>query len=359
MVLTSSFAGSQPIALWVTPVGDVGGVARHVLDVARAGIPGWRLVVLCPEGPIVQELRQVGVAVLPAKIGPEHGIRTGLSEVHHAVSRLRPAVVHSHLAYADLLVALGARDAVRVSTEHGIADDDLVYHGSQARAALRARAHQLRVRRFHALIAVSRATAAVMRRKWHVNAPITVIPNGIDRTATAAAAARQPGRRYLSLSRLSPEKRLTDLVAAFAEVVAEQSDATLTIAGEGCERARVEAAVASHGLDDQVTLPGFLDADQAMATHDVVAQLSAFENCSYTLLDAVVNGLGVVASPVGGNPEILPHRCLADPDATMDVAAALARQADTIAERPVLPADWPTVADMNQRIADTYAEVAS
>ena len=38
------------IALWCVPVADLGGVARHVLDAARVGIPGWRLVVLCPEG---------------------------------------------------------------------------------------------------------------------------------------------------------------------------------------------------------------------------------------------------------------------------------------------------------------------
>ena len=43
-----------------------------------------------------------------------------------------------------------------------------------------------------------------------------------------------------------------------------------------------------------------------MAEHDVLAMLSVWENCSYSLLDAAARGLGVVASDVGGNPEILP-----------------------------------------------------
>lgn len=47
-----------------------------------------------------------------------------------------------------------------------------------------------------------------------------------------------------------------------------------------------------------------------MAASDVVAQLSAWENCSYTLLDAVVRGLRVVASDVGGNAEIVPADAL-------------------------------------------------
>lgn len=41
--------GGAPTALWVVPVADLGGVARHVLDVAAVGLPRTRLVVLCPQ----------------------------------------------------------------------------------------------------------------------------------------------------------------------------------------------------------------------------------------------------------------------------------------------------------------------
>ena len=43
-------------ALWVVPVSDLAGVARHVLDVAGAGLPGWRLTVLAPPGPLPDRL---------------------------------------------------------------------------------------------------------------------------------------------------------------------------------------------------------------------------------------------------------------------------------------------------------------
>src|SRR5690606_30942038 len=101
-------------------------------------------------------------------------------------------------------------------------------------------------------------------------------------------------------------------------------------------------------------LPGFVDPEQAMAEHDVLAMLSVWENCSYALLDAAARGLGVVASDVGGNPEILPQASLVDADDSAAVAAALVTQGLDLAARPTLR-DWPSVDDMCARIASTYA----
>ena len=346
----------DPIALWVIPVADVGGVGRHVLDVARVGIPGWRLVVLCPPGPVADALEAMGRPVLKGPVDPASGIRAGVAEVRHTVKTLRPVVVHSHLSYADLLVAVGGAGARRLSTEHGIADDDLVYHGTMWRSRVAALGHTARIRRFHGLIAVSEATRRAMARKWHVTRPVTVIPNGVDRAGHASGG---PGWRFLSLARLAPEKRLPDLVAAFALVHGEHPEARLTIAGDGPAAGAVRSAVAAHDLAAAVTMPGFVDAAAALRRHDVVVQLSVFENCSYTLLDAMEHGLGVVASPAGGNVEMLPATALVDPSDPAAVARAMVRQATDPAARPALPSSWPTVTDMTARIAHVYAETVA
>ena len=77
-------------------------------------------------------------------------------------------MVHSHLSYADLVAAAAVpRRVALVTTEHGIAADDRVYHGSAAKSAVMARAHTLRLRRFDAVIAVSNATKRAMADKWH------------------------------------------------------------------------------------------------------------------------------------------------------------------------------------------------
>ena len=56
--------------LWVVPVPDFGGVARHVLDVARTGIPGYRLVVCAPEGKLTERLRELNIPVHAVPFGP-------------------------------------------------------------------------------------------------------------------------------------------------------------------------------------------------------------------------------------------------------------------------------------------------
>lgn len=350
MVLTPPTA--QPTALWGVPVSDLAGVARHVLDVARSGIPGWRLVVLSPPGPLPTRLREVGVEVREASFGPDHGLRASVAALREAVRDVAPAVVHTHLAYADIAAALAVGRGPRlVTTEHGIARDDVVYHQSSAKTRVMAAAHTARLRRFHAAIAVSRATAEAMVEKWHPCREVVVVPNGVD---PVAVAPRAPGLRILSLARLSPEKRLPALVDGFAELHRSQPTATLTLAGTGPEEEGLRAQVARLGLTDAVSLPGFVDPEPAMAEHDVLAMLSVWENCSYALLDAATRRMGVVASAVGGNPEILPPSSLVDAEDVSAVSSALAGQGLDLATRPALDG-WPTVAAMCARIAETYA----
>jgi glycogen(starch) synthase len=335
-------------------VSDLAGVARHALDVAGHGVPGWDLVFLTPAGALPDELRVRGAQVVVAPFGPGHGVARSLRALRRTLDDVRPAVLHAHLSYADILAAVALpRGARLVTTEHGIAVDDLVYHRSSRMARLMAKVHRQRFRRVAAAIAVSEATATAMRAKWGVTAPIHVIHNGVDRRARPAPG---PGLRILSLARLAPEKRIAELIRAFALVARDHDDATLTVAGSGPLDAALRAEASSLGLGDRVYFPGFVDAEKALADADVVAMLSVWENCSYTLLDAAAVGLGVVASPVGGNPEILPARCLVDPARPGDVAAALVRQGLEPARRPGLDA-WPDVQDMCAALARVYDKV--
>lgn len=354
MVLSQPTA--PPTALWVVPVSDLAGVARHVLDVARAGIPGWRLAVLAPPGPLTDRLRGLGAEVHEGPFGPGHGLRASVATLRRVVRTLRPAVVHSHLAYADIVVALAAGRGPRlVTTEHGIARDDVVYHHSSARTRAMAAVHTARLRRFDAAIAVSRATADAMVEKWHPRVQPTVVPNGVD---VVPNHGPRPGLRILSLARLAPEKRLPALVDAFAVLHRDHPEARLTLAGTGPEEPALRAQVDRLGLGDAVAMPGFVDPEPAMAEHDVLAMLSVWENCSYALLDTAARGMGVVASDVGGNPEILPPSSLVAAGDTAAVATALAAQGLDLTARPTLQ-DWPTVADMCARIAATYASAGA
>ncbi|WP_052226235.1 glycosyltransferase [Microbacterium mangrovi] len=296
------------LALWAIPVGGLGGVARHVLDATRVGVPGWRVVVLCPEGELAERLRGQGAAVVAAPFGPDAGFRASRAALARVAGALGADIVHSHLAYADI-VSAGTRLPTRtrrVTTEHGIAGEDSVYHDSRVQAHAMALVHRVRLRRFDRVIAVSRATRDAMIAKWHVVQPIAVVPNGVDppeRPATRTGPA--DALRILSLSRLAPEKRIDLLIEAFAIVHGIRPDATLTIAGDGPLRHQLLALATHLGVAASIRFPGFLDPREAMDRADVLVQLSVWENCSYTLLDARAHGMRIVASDVGGNREIV------------------------------------------------------
>lgn len=348
---------NDPIALWVTPVSNLAGVARHILDVARVGLPGWRLVVTGPEGPLLERLRELGCPVIPL---PIEGANTAQSvaALRHTLKRLRPKVAHSHLAKADILLAMASvgLPITLVSTEHHIPPDRLMFHSPPNAAAMET-IHRIRLTRFAHAIAVSGSTKRDMLKYWHTKTPITVILNGVD--CPSEPEVRNAGLRFLSLTRLSPEKNLDMTLRVFARILKAQPEATLTIAGKGEEEQRLRDVANSLGIADKVDFAGFVDAQEALANHDVLLQPSKSDNCSYTLLDAVAQGMGVAASPIGGNPEILPPRCIAGLDDDAGMARIAIEQGLDLSRRPTLLQDVPGVASMAERIAEVYRRSAT
>lgn len=360
--------------LWVVPVPDFGGVARHVLDVARTGIPGYRLVVCAPEGKLTERLRELNIPVHAVPFGPSRGFRTSFASLTHVIEQEKPAIVHSHLAYADVIAAavvnslkmrrLANRSLTvptLITTEHGIAGDDAVYHGTSWRSKLMEQVHRVRLWGTNAAIAVSRSTAEQMRRKWGARR-VSIIYNGVDAPRLRAAVHKhrvptEPGApRILSLSRLSPEKGIDVLIEAFAQLRTVYPKAHLEIAGEGDLADTLAQQVRELHISDAVTFSGFVDPLEAMGRSDMVVQLSIWENCSYTLLDAKAAGLKTVATNVGGNPEILAPNELVDrrQNAFCDsVLEALTRNCEASAPSAWT---WVTNAEMTAQIAELYTQ---
>ena len=363
-----------PTALWVVPVPEFGGVARHVVDMARAGLPGFNLVVLAPEGKLTSRLEELGVTVIKAEFGPDYGFKTSFASLQKVVEQLRPDIVHSHLAYADVVAtavvnALRIRSVIKrgtcvpklLTTEHGIAGNDSVYHGSSWRSKLMETVHRVRLWGTNRAIAVSRSTADQMRSKWGARG-VELVYNGVDIPVVTAAVAEkrvpaEGGPRILSLSRLSPEKGIDVLLDAFARLREEYPQAHLEIAGSGDLGEELKAHAKRLNLGDSVTFSGFVNPIEAMGRSDMIVQLSVWENCSYTLLDAKAAGLKTVATAVGGNPEILNVDELVDrqsPKLTEEVLQAMRRQ---LQKGDTEPFTWISNEQMAAQTVDIYARV--
>ncbi len=162
-------------------------------------------------------------------------------------------------------------------------------------------------RRAARVVCVSDGLAAVLVRDWGSDPRWTVRiynPVAFPRRAIGAGELRSRPPVVAAVGRLSAEKGMADLVTAFAGVTTP--GARLVIAGEGPERARIEALIADLGLAGRVALLGSVDGSAAVfAAARVAAVPSRTEAFGLAVVEALGAGLPVVATDCGGPAEIL------------------------------------------------------
>jgi glycosyltransferase involved in cell wall biosynthesis len=335
------------------------GVARYVLDVAETGIEGWDLSFVLPEGPLADELRRLGWPTTTERFGRDVGVAKSLLALRSAIRRVGPDLIHSHLAWADVIAGWAAPAGTPViSTEHGIAEVPRLYNRTWAMATAKRVLHRRRMKRTDCLIPVSRATAEAAEHLWGPpQGPVRVIHNGVDHMGEPPAS-RNLGTRFGCFARLALEKDYPTMLAAFELVRPRMPEATLDIAGTGPLEGWLRSELHRRGLESAVRIRGFMEPEDFFREVAVVVQLSVWENCSYSVLDAVVRGKGVVATEVGGYLEYLPSRCLAPVGDAASAADRMIEQASDVSLRPSLPDDWPTVREMTEQLAGVYAEIS-
>ncbi len=151
-------------------------------------------------------------------------------------------------------------------------------------------------------------------------------------------------RMILAVGRLSKEKAHIDLLRAFKILVDTHSEinARLVIVGDGPERGPLNEAAASLGIEDRVVFTGQTrNVGVYYAAAAVLVNSSHSEGSPYVLLEAMTAGLTIVATAVGGVPEIVEHNETAllvpagDAQAMVDAIARLLKDehlADQLAE---------------------------
>ncbi|HXU04662.1 MAG TPA: N-acetyl-alpha-D-glucosaminyl L-malate synthase BshA [Polyangia bacterium] len=230
--------------------------------------------------------------------------RLDLVHAHYAL----PHAVAAHLARQVLVAEGGAPLAPRiVTTLHGT---DITLVGTDPSF--------LPLTRF----SIASSDAVTTPSRWLAGAThvalgvpdaiaIDVIPNFVDVDRfTPAADAERAGRGggppvIVHVSNFRPLKRLDDVVEVFAGVRAARP-ARLCLIGDGPERARIEAAIAARGLGADVELLGErADLPALLRGADVFLLPSEIESFGLAALEALACGVPVVASSVGGLPEVV------------------------------------------------------
>jgi glycosyltransferase involved in cell wall biosynthesis len=168
-----------------------------------------------------------------------------------------------------------------------------------------------------AVVCVSDGQAAKVRRLGVPQKRVHVIRNAIDPSrfatidpwARARLEAMLPHKpRWLigAAGRFSPEKGFPDLIDAAAQVCRSVPDAAFVLFGDGPQRALLERKLTHYGLSDHVLLPGFsAQLDSVLPAFDLVVLPSHTEGLPNIALEACAARVAVVATAVGGTPEVV------------------------------------------------------
>jgi glycosyltransferase involved in cell wall biosynthesis len=294
---------------------QTGGLETLVLEMSarmrRRGLDA-RAVALLPGDGLERRPRYGGVPCEVLDESEALHVTRAVRTLRRVFREARPHVVHVHNWFSHVRSAPAAwlaRVPVIVSTKHGMDMPRLLRSRRMAR-----RAYCLA----DALVAVSADVRdALMATYGFPSGKVRLILNGIDTDRFRPGPARSLASRQSILGldgspmlgtvcRISKEKGIPELLAAFGTVSAQLPQASLAIVGDGPERSACEEESRRLGVADRVRFLGNRDnMPDVYPLFDIYVQPSHTEGISLTMLEASSCALPIVATAVGGNREIV------------------------------------------------------
>jgi len=283
-----------------TETGGAEVVALHLGRAMRAF--GWQpeILALRGEGPLSAAFHAAGIPVHDLRVPRDRGILTIRSATRAWLTSSPPAVVHTHNVSPLVAVALATRSRRTFRFVH-------TKHGRAGAANFRGRfLTRWAARRADAVVAVSDdARSWGIREEGYPARRMHRIYNGIEVAMPRVGPAPFP-HRIVTVSRLEPIKTVGLLLEAVAILRDEGRPVELDVVGDGSERAKLETQRDALGLGAQVQFAGWqADVDPWLRRAACFVLASSAEGLPMTVLEAMARGLPVVASDVGGNPEVV------------------------------------------------------
>jgi glycosyltransferase involved in cell wall biosynthesis len=289
-----------------------GGLERVVTDltIAIQG-RGWDPAVFGVDGLGVHEatLRARGIPCFDCREG-RWRIRGVPLRLLRAINDWNPAIIHAHSGtwLPSAVVKTLRRRTALVFTDHGRYPPE-----PRARAIIERWCAQ----RTDRLLAVSAATSDYVKNFLGLRTAPEVIENGISLAPYQAARANRSRMRevlgvtteeklLIAVGRLVPVKNHRLLLEAFAAARAKLPALRLAIIGSGALEAELKSFAEGLGLGNDVRFLGYRDdIPDCLAASDVFVNSSTTEGLPISLLEAMAAGLPVIATSVGGVPQVL------------------------------------------------------
>jgi glycosyltransferase involved in cell wall biosynthesis len=334
---------------------NVGGPARHVA-ILDEGLSRRGHTTMLAFGPVREgegSLEDL-VTGVPTRRIDELGRRIRLFDDAVAFARIfrlirayRPHIVHTHTAKAGTLGRLAAALHNLLSPPHGRARLVHTFHGHVLEGyfgpvgdwLVRIIERSL-ARLTDRIVAISPRQRQDLTGRFGICSAdrVDVVPLGLDLDDLLLIdASHGTLRAQLGIAadafvvgfigRLVPIKDPLTLIAAFADVAASAANAVLVIAGSGPLEEAVRREVEARGLQSRVRFAGWQrDLAALYATCDLIALVSRNEGTPVAIIEAMAAGRAVVATAVGGVPDLVEHQhtgLLVPPGSSAAITAAI------------------------------------
>lgn len=285
-----------------------GGAQNHVFNLLISLGDKYSILVVCPQGYLSERLIEQKLNVCIMDFGPS----TVLSLrrlIMQERERYQSLVINTHLLGTTLWVTLATIlcDIHKIATLH----NPVVYEGM---GIVKRLAHPIILKfigyNINGFIAVSKGIKTSINR--YVNSAVAYIPNAVpisvltkeNRLELIDANAPQ----IAIIGRLSIEKGHRYFIDAAAMIIQQVPGAVFYVIGEGPLRGELEHQTRILGIKDNFVFTGFLQPPIHMLTNiDIVVVASLFEGLPLTLLEVMSIGIPVVATDVGGIPDVVRH----------------------------------------------------
>ena len=269
---------------------------------------GLTVMLACqPGSPLAQRAAEAGIDVVQIRMRGEADV-AAMRKLGRLIRGRETDIIHMHTSHAHTLGCFAsafARRGVRIVTRRV---DFHVIKNVFSKVKYRWGVDKY--------IAISHAIKRIMVDDGIAADRIAVVHSGIDISRFDSAPAQPELRNEFQLDSSQPvignvahmadHKGQRYLIEAVPDVLGEFPAAKFVIVGDGELRADLEAWVARLGIEDSVVFAGFRkDVPQILRVFDVFVMSSHLEGLCTSIMDAMATGIPVVASDVGGIPEIV------------------------------------------------------
>jgi glycosyltransferase involved in cell wall biosynthesis len=308
-------AEGRPLRILHATRAPVGGIIRHILDLANGQVDRGHQVGIVADSLTGGERAEQALA----EIAPRLALGVHRVAIHREprptdvwawvrflrlVRDLKPDVLHGHGAKAGAFIRMkvAAKSTLRVYTPHG---GSLHYPLSTLKGKIYARLERALMDSTDLFLFESAFARDTYQRT--IGTPkglVRCVFNGVTANEFDPIAKADDATDVLYVGEFRHIKGADLLIDAVARLLADGRPVTLTLAGDGEESANLKAQVRRLGLGEAVRFIGHVKARYGFSKGSLVVVPSRGDSMPYVVIEAAAAGIPMVAANVGGIPEI-------------------------------------------------------